>query len=315
MIFQAVLYSGIIPGGISLVLFLILQYWTEKQSSEKKPESILSSSSWISGLAIAIPFVVSWVLLHNGFASFPPLQSTNWTYFFAITLSIYCLIKFFFPSEFVVIPASRIIPLSLAVFLILQSRIMGSWALSQTVFSVGAILGGTLLLWYSTEILLKKHQPQRSLSGIFMLLSFLSSLMILTEGSFATSAQHAGAITASMGSCFLLTLFFPRKNWLDPSGIMVFYYLLFSELIGASFYAYLPVIPTIILLLLPLTAWIPFLPKIKNQSLKYREVCRYIGILIILGAAGFCIYFQRSAPSSYQNSPPSDYGSYEKYPE
>lgn len=276
----------------------------------KKDES--PTLDWRGPLALAIAYVTSHVLA-EGWTGFPPRNALNWLTWMVVFAGVVGLVEgLWHRPRWATIPF-RVAIVGATLWYLLQSPIQWTWTeTSQDVKWLAALGGGTLLIWFLTNVGLERPSSRTFVVTMGVILA-LTAISLALTGS-VRLGQRAGAAAAAVGGIWLASVLPGGSQRVVGRGtVCVFTILLVGLVLNGHYTSELPASAALLLATSPLAILLTYIIPIGRDRRPWLAASvPVIGATILAGTAtGFAVADHLAVQAADSES--GEYDPYENF--
>jgi len=239
------LFGVLLPAVVSGIAFVVA--WRPWQR-----DAPVANGIWGGAIALSVGYIVGHVGL-LGWPPFPPVEATQWLVYLALASGVFGLIIALWHESTGLRWGLRLLLSGAMPWLILRPVLKYRWQpIEGVVWLVGlgvAILG----FWLMLNALAKRFRGA-STPLVLLVVATGGSVTLLLSGS-AMLGQLGGVLTAALGASLVIAWWNPTLS-LAHGATSVVAILLAGLWMSGYFYAEVPVVSALLLVVSPATAWI-----------------------------------------------------------
>lgn len=212
----------------------------------------------------AVAFTVGYLIAHFvafGMPSFPPTDATQWLAYLTIAAMVVGLVESFWQAPLWARGVWRWGFSGLVLWLLLRSVVEYTWGVPKGLVWLLALSIVMLMFWTALDALAERVKG--ALLSVLLFITLLGSSIALMLGRSASISQLCGSVTA-------MTIVSAIVGWqqhnftLAKGAVSVLTVLLFGFWLNGVFYAYLPMVTAVLLMLSPMAGWLGQTPTMRR---------------------------------------------------
>lgn len=212
----------------------------------------------------AVAFTLGYLIAHFaafGMPSFPPTDATQWLAYLAVAAMVVGLVESFWQAPSWARWFWRWGFSGLVLWLLLRSVVEYTWGLPKGLVWLLALSIVMLMFWTALDALAERIKG-----------AFLPALLFITSlgSSIALMLGRSASISQLCGSVTVMTIVSAIVGWqqhnftLAKGAAAVLTVLLFGFWLNGVFYAYLPMVTAVLLMLSPMVGWLGQMPPMRR---------------------------------------------------
>jgi hypothetical protein len=290
---KPLLLGLLIPGAVSLVLFLILNRWRGKPDRYRP----------ISTLALALGYLSGQVVVAGWPARYPGL-STEWIPLIALAATVGSLAAGYPKLPLFAVWSLRLFLLAALLFVLLRKQLTGQWTpWERSAYVIGLLSAGVVL--FASLDRLTGHLPRIGAPLLLSALAAASSMALVLSGSLLLG-QLNGILAATLAASVAAACFLPEFS-LERGAITLIVALQITLWICGYFYSDLPALSAGLLALGPVLVLLE-LTWLGGRLKPWQAVLVHLAVLLVpLGLA----ISQASGPGAPDDSDSTSSGEYD----